>query len=113
MPGHIFYRVGDYAHAETWFAQSTAVDEAYMHSQHISVDDDWNYVHNLMYGIANLMEEGKLQQATTLSAKLTNARGDSPATLYAFSPRDQMSRISPLLPVALRTADWPTPSSSF
>ena len=107
MPGHIFYRVGDYAHAETWFAQSTAVDEAYMQSQHIAFDDDWNYVHNLMYGVANLMEEGKLQQATKLSAKLVNARGDSPATLYAFSPRDSMTRISPLLPVALRTADWP------
>ena len=26
MPGHIFYRVGDYAQAEHWFAESTAVD---------------------------------------------------------------------------------------
>jgi tetratricopeptide (TPR) repeat protein len=108
MPGHIFYRVGDYADAETWFAQSTAVDEAYMQAQHVSVDDDWNYVHNLMYGVANLMEQGKMKAATTLSAKLVSARGDSPATLYTFSPRDSMTRISPLLPVALRTADWPT-----
>src|SRR6185437_8349233 len=41
MPGHIFYRVGDYAQAERWFAESTAVDEAYMRSQHVSVDNDW------------------------------------------------------------------------
>ncbi len=59
MPGHIFYRVGDYAQAEHWFAESTAVDEKYMREQKVDVDDDWNYIHNLMYGVANLMEEGK------------------------------------------------------
>jgi tetratricopeptide (TPR) repeat protein len=106
MPGHIFYRVGDYEHAELWFAQSTAVDEAYMRSQHIPVDDDWNYVHNLMYGIANLMEEGKLQQATALSAKLANARGEFSATLYIGSPRDALTRLNTLLPIALREGDW-------
>jgi tetratricopeptide (TPR) repeat protein len=106
MPGHIFYRTGNYAEAERWFAASTAVDEAYMKSQRVGVDDDWNYVHNLMYGIANLMEEGKLQQATTLSSKLAGARGQFDDTLYTFSPRDSITRIDTLLPVALRTGDW-------
>jgi tetratricopeptide (TPR) repeat protein len=106
MPGHIFYRVGDYAQAEHWFAQSTAVDEKYMHDQHIEVDDDWNYVHNLMYSIANLMEEGKLSQATTLSAKLSGARGQLSDTLYIGSPRDGIARLDPQLPVAMRTGDW-------
>jgi tetratricopeptide (TPR) repeat protein len=106
MPGHIYYRVGDYAHAEHWFAQSTAVDEQYMRDQHIDVDDDWNYVHNLMYGIANLMEEGKLSEATKLSAKLSGARGQFSPTLYTGSPRDGITRIDPQLPVALRTGDW-------
>ena len=107
MPGHIFYRTGNYPQAEHWFAASTAADEAYMRDQHIDIDDDWNYVHNLMYGIANLMEEGKLAEATTLSAKLINARGQTASTLYLFSPRDDASRIDPQLPVALRTGDWP------
>jgi tetratricopeptide (TPR) repeat protein len=106
MPGHIYYRVGNYAQAEHWFAQSTAVDEKYMRDQHIDIDDDWNYVHNLMYGIANLMEEGKLSQATTLSAKLSGARGQFSATLYTGSPRDGITRIDRQLPVALRTGDW-------
>jgi tetratricopeptide (TPR) repeat protein len=108
MPGHIYYRVGNYAQAEQWFAESTAVDEKYMRDQHVVVDDDWNYVHNLMYGIANLMEEGKLQQATMLSAKLPGARGQLAPTLYIRVPRDGYSRIDPQLPVALRTGDWPT-----
>ncbi len=107
MPGHIFYRVGDYPDAEHWFAASTAADESYMRDQHVDVDDDWNYVHNLMYSVANLMEEGKLSQATALSAKLTGARGQFKATLYVQSPRDGISRIDPQLPVALRTGDWP------
>ena len=106
MPGHIYYRVGDYHDAEHWFAASTAADEAYMREQNIDVDDDWNYVHNLMYGIANLMEEGKLTQATELSGKLSGARGHFKQTLYVQSPRDSISRLDPLLPVALRTGDW-------
>jgi tetratricopeptide (TPR) repeat protein len=106
MPGHIFYRVGDYAQAEHWFASSTAVDEKYMRDQRVDVDDDWNYVHNLMYGIANLMEEGKLEQATRLSGKLSGARGELTETLYVGSPRDGYARLDAKLPVALRTGDW-------
>lgn len=106
MPGHIFYRLGDYARAEQAFAASTQVDERYMREQHVKPDDDWNYVHNLMYAIANLMEEGKLNGATALSSKLTGARGELEYTLYIYAPRDSISRIDPRLPVALRTADW-------
>jgi tetratricopeptide (TPR) repeat protein len=106
MPGHIFYRTGDYARAEHSFSASTEADERYMQAQHVQVDDDWNYVHNLMYAIANLMEEGKLAEATQLSAKLKGARGQLEATLYPWSPRDGIARLDPRLPVALRTADW-------
>ena len=106
MPGHIFYRVGDYKEAEHWFTASMETDEKYMREQHVGVDDDWNYVHNMMYAIANLMEQGKLAEANGLSDRLANARGRLSATLYIWSARDQMARISNRLPVALRTADW-------
>jgi tetratricopeptide (TPR) repeat protein len=106
MPGHIFFRVGDYARAEQAFNASMRVDETYMREQHVAVDDDWNYVHNLMYAVANLMEEGKMKEATALSAKLTGARGELDSTLYSFSARDSISRLNPELPVALRTGDW-------
>jgi tetratricopeptide (TPR) repeat protein len=106
MPGHIFFRVGDYAQAEKWFAASTAVDETYMRDQHVDVDDDWNYIHNLMYGVANLMEEGKLQEAVVLSRKLAGGRGELSATLYLGSPRDGIARLDEQLPVAMRLGDW-------
>jgi tetratricopeptide (TPR) repeat protein len=108
MPGHIFYRTGDYARAKESFAASMKADEQYMLEQHVQVDDDWNYVHNLMYAIANLLEAGELSEATALSAKLTNARGQLANTLYPWSPRDAISRLNPRLPVALRAADWTT-----
>lgn len=107
MPGHIFYRLGDYARAKEAFAASMNADEAYMRAQHVQVDDDWNYVHNLMYAIANLMEAGQLKEATSLSGKARAARGELESTLYPWSPRDAMSRLDPRLPVALRDADWP------
>ena len=62
MPGHIYYRVGNYAEAEHWFAASMRRTRRYMREQHVSADDDWNYVHNMMYAIANLMEQGKLSR---------------------------------------------------
>jgi hypothetical protein len=108
MPGHIFYRTGDYARAKQAFAASMQADELYMQSQHVHVDDDWNYVHNLMYAIANLLEAGEFKEATTLSAKLKDARGELESSLYPWSPRDAMSRLDPRLPVALRAADWTT-----
>ncbi|MGO9339307.1 MAG: tetratricopeptide repeat protein [Terracidiphilus sp.] len=106
MPGHIFYRVGNYAEAEHWFAASTETDERYLREQHVSPDDDWNYVHNMMYAIANLMEQGKLTEANALSDHLSLARGKLSATLYIWSARDQETRISQRLPVALRVGDW-------
>jgi tetratricopeptide (TPR) repeat protein len=106
MPGHIFYRVGNYAEAEHWFAASMDADERYMREQHVSPDDDWNYVHNMMYAIANLMEQGKLAEADALSDHLSAARGKLSATLYIWSVRDQMARIGRRLPVALRVGDW-------
>jgi tetratricopeptide (TPR) repeat protein len=59
-----------------------------------------------MYGIDNLMQEGKLQQAAALSGKLAGARGQFADTLYTFSTRDSMTRVNTLLPIALRTGDW-------
>jgi tetratricopeptide (TPR) repeat protein len=106
MPGHIFYRTGDYARAQTSFDASAVADEGYMHGQHVAPDNDWNYVHNLMYSVANLLEAGELHRAAEVSAKLGRSRGHLEDTLYPWSPRDAVARLNPGLPVALRTADW-------
>jgi tetratricopeptide (TPR) repeat protein len=106
MPGHIFFRIGDYPRAEKAFADSLEVDERYMREQQVDPDNDWNYVHNLMYFVADLLEEGKFEKATNISSKITGARGKLESTLYIYSARDSISRLDPRLPVALRTADF-------
>ncbi len=106
MPGHIFYRTGDYEAARASFERSMRVDEAYMRERHVAVDHDWNYVHNLMYLIADLLEEGRVAEATEVSGKLNGARGTTGATLYRFSTRDGLTRLAPELPVVLRGGEW-------
>jgi hypothetical protein len=91
MPGHIFFRLGDYARAEKAFADSLAVDEHYMREQHVDPDNDWNYVHNLMYFVADLLEQRKFDQATRISENITGARGKLESTLYIYSARDSIS----------------------
>lgn len=106
MPGHIFYRTGDYESARESFLASMHVDEAYMQAQQVSVANDWNYVHNLMYLIADLMEAGRIGEAMKISEKLTKARGEVGPTLYRQTPRDGLSRLDVGLPVYLRAGVW-------
>jgi hypothetical protein len=107
MPGHIFFRVGDYQRAQVSFDLSESVDETYMKRQHVAADDDWNYVHNLMYSIANLLEQGRMNTGAQVSAHLMEARGERASTLYPWSTRDAITRLNPLLPIPLRSGDWP------
>jgi|SRR5579871_28688 len=70
MPGHIFYRVGDYERARQIFLDARRVDLDYMSSQHVSVINDWNYQHNLSYLIANCSEEGRYHEACEYAREL-------------------------------------------
>ena len=70
MPGHIFYRTGDYERARQSFLAAMRVDEAYMASQKLTARDDWNYYHNISYMIANSAEEGRRSEALELAARL-------------------------------------------
>jgi tetratricopeptide (TPR) repeat protein len=76
MPGHIFYRVGDYERAREIFLQAEHVDRDYMDKQHVSVRDDWNYAHNLSYLIADCAEEGRYGEALQHAAELQGLADD-------------------------------------
>lgn len=77
-----------------------------MREQHVSPHLDWNYVHNLMYSVADLLEEGKLKEANALSLKIPAARGELAPSYYIYMARDSITRVNPRLPVALRTGNW-------
>jgi len=70
MPGHIYWRVGDYERARQSFLDSVRVDEAYMASQGIKPEEDWNYAHNLAYLIAACAESGRYKEGLEWARKL-------------------------------------------
>ncbi len=70
MPGHIYYRVGDYDKARLTFLEALKVDEEYMRRQHVPPANDWNYAHNISYLISTCAEEGRLHEAQTLLSRL-------------------------------------------
>jgi len=70
MPGHIYWRVGDYEKARQSFLDSVAVDQAYMSAEGIKPEEDWNYAHNLAYLIAACAESGRYQEGLEWAKKL-------------------------------------------
>jgi tetratricopeptide (TPR) repeat protein len=63
MPGHIFYRLGDYERAREIFLEAARVDRDYMDRQQVGIENDWNYAHNLSYLIADCAEAGRYREA--------------------------------------------------
>lgn len=70
MPGHIYYRIGDYERARASFLAAMKVEEEYMQREHVSVIDNWNYPHNISYLIATDVETGRYKEALQFAAKL-------------------------------------------
>jgi tetratricopeptide (TPR) repeat protein len=70
MPGHIYFRLGEYDRARQSFVDSMNVDEDYMRREKVGTIDDWNYAHNLSYLIANDAESGRFKEALEMAAKL-------------------------------------------
>ena len=104
MPGHIFFRVGDYERARQIFLDAVRVDRDYMATQHVSVKDDWNYEHNLSYLIANCAEEGRYQEAAgyarDLQGLVKNPGAPSQFGFYVGQLAATPSRL------AIRFAKW-------
>ena len=62
MPGHIYFKVGLHDKAYEAFQKSLKFDRAYMQEQGVDPVDNWNYVHNLDYLVANCAEDGRYQE---------------------------------------------------
>lgn len=72
MPGHIYNRVGDYKRAHDAFVASVKVDSAYMKEQGVLEVDNWNYIHNVNYLIANCAHDGRYTEGVYYAQKLKN-----------------------------------------
>jgi tetratricopeptide (TPR) repeat protein len=104
MPGHIFYRLGDYERAREVFLEAARVDQVYMDKQHVSVRDDWNYPHNLSYLIADCAEAGRyreaLQHAAELQGLADDPDGSTNPAFYILQIGSSAARL------ALRYGQW-------
>jgi len=72
MPGHVYYKLGDYQRANKAFVAAVGVDSAYMKQQRITEVDNWNYIHNINYLLSNCAEDGRYSMALYYAEKLQN-----------------------------------------
>ncbi len=104
MPGHIYYRVGNYEKARQTFLAALNVDEDYMRREHVSPQDNWNYAHNISYLVSACAEEGRLGEAQALLARLKGIADNPDRTnnppFYIFQIGATGARLS------LRFAKW-------
>jgi tetratricopeptide (TPR) repeat protein len=104
MPGHIFYRMGEYERARQIFLAAKKVDEDYMAAQHVDVHNDWNYMHNLSYLVADCAEEGRYTEALEHVRSLAGLANDPDQTnnpaWYVMQIASTEARL------AIRFADW-------
>jgi tetratricopeptide (TPR) repeat protein len=104
MPGHIFYRMGEYERARQIFLAAVKVDEDYMAVQHVSIRDDWNYAHNLSYLVADCAEEGRYAEALEHVRSLMGVANDPD---HSDNPGWYVMQIaSTEARLAIRFADW-------
>lgn len=102
MPGHIYWRVGDYEKARQSFSDSVRVDEAYMAAQGIKPEEDWNYPHDLAYLIAACAEAGRYREGLEWAKKLR----DMPMPQEMGSARFVTWAGASVARVHVRFSDW-------
>jgi tetratricopeptide (TPR) repeat protein len=107
MPGHIYWRVGDYERARQAFIAAMRVDEAYMAAQQIHPDEDWNYAHNLAYLVAACAESGRYQEGLQWASKLRGMPAPTGMTAARFAVWVGGS----VARVRIRFSDWKTVQS--
>ena len=72
MPGHIYYKLGDYKRAHDAFVASLKVDSTYMKENGIHEVDNWNFIHNINYLLANCAEDARYNTGLYYARKLQN-----------------------------------------
>eukprot|EP00054_Salpingoeca_dolichothecata_P037317 m.10548 g.10548 ORF g.10548 m.10548 type:complete len:640 (+) comp7432_c0_seq1:100-2019(+) len=60
MPGHVYFLLGDTNKTAEHFNSSYTVDVDYTAKYHVPEINNWEYIHNLAYGVANFARAGRL-----------------------------------------------------
>lgn len=70
MPGHVYYKIGEYRKAHMAFIEAVKVDSTYIAEQGIPEVDAWNFIHNINYLLANCAQSGNYATALYYAKRL-------------------------------------------
>ncbi len=97
MPGHVWFRTGDYERARAAFLAGKAADEDYERTAGVTPAEDWNYGHNLGYLAAACAEAGRADEALSWARALRDVSETQP-----FRATEESAPFE----VAARSRDW-------
>lgn len=72
MPGHIYFKLGEYEQAHDYFVRAMKVDSTYQAEQGINEVDNWNYIHNIHYLLINCAMDGRYSEGLRYAEYLQN-----------------------------------------
>ncbi|MGZ4099995.1 MAG: hypothetical protein ACXVNM_14000, partial [Bacteroidia bacterium] len=72
MPGHIYYRMGEYDKARIAFFNSKKVDSLYEAESKVEPINNWNNLHNNYFLAFNDIEQGRMKEAKQIATFLTS-----------------------------------------
>ena len=93
MPGHIYYRTGDYERSHDNFVRAFAVDSTYQTDHGIAPHRNWNFIHNLNYLVANCGEDGRYAEGLRWAALLDQLPIDPDRPLVFYQGRLARARL--------------------
>lgn len=107
MPGHVFFRQGDYQRARASFLQSARADEAYLRASRVPVIYNWSRVHNLHYLALNSAEQGRYRDGLREARKAQAlARAAAQHRDYASGTFFDQGLLAPAK-LEIRFGHWP------
>ncbi len=107
MPGHVYYRTGDYRRSHDNFVQAFSVDSTYQADYGIPPHRNWNFIHNLNYLVANCGEDGRYSEGMRWARHLDRLPIDPDRPLVFYQGRLARARLQ------LRYGMWEQAANSL
>lgn len=113
MPGHIYYRIGDYDKANLAFYNSMRVDSIYMRKFKMDPINNWNYTHNLDYLVASCAESGRYKEGLKWATLLSNINIDRSRSMTGGSGYILFGAYTSIPRFYMRFEEWKNASKSI
>ena len=113
MPGHIYYRVGDYDKAIKTFYNAMEVDSNYMTNHEMGAINHWNFTHNIDYLVASCAESGRYSEGLRWASFLSKMTLDKSRSMTGGSGYILFGAYSAVPRFYMRFEQWEKAASSI